>query len=157
MGRSARAIRRAASEYASLPCTGASCRTPAGNLPGSPAARARQDDHIATLFTCGERGQEIAVVLRNSTMATECIGHQRQNAQRGSVHRMPAKPPPPERPSAAPRGTSRQRAQELAANAAMRGSRCSHAWIGVANPVLGRSITLEGSGTRGLFGQHALG
>ena len=30
-------------------------------------------------------------------------------------------------------------------------SRCNHVWMGVPKPVLGRSITLRGSGTRGLF------
>ena len=64
-------------------------------------------------------------------------------------------PPRPRRPSALPRRTC-QPARELAANLWMRSSRCSHACMGVTKPVLERSTTLRGSGTRGLFASRAL-
>src|SRR5215469_596332 len=84
-------------------------------------------------------------------MPSECIGSQRENSQ------------PRLRHYAAALAVDTWKAQRLAhahLSAAsegtrrhcwMRVSRCNHVWIGVPKPVLGRSITLRGRGTRGLF------
>ena len=120
-------------------------------------ARARQDDHLAN------SDHMPRARIRNRG----CIARSR-HARR--MHRSPAQElATPIRPSRFRYSRRHLKAQRLAhghlstASAGtrrhcwMRLSRCSQVWMGVAKPVLGRSITLRGSGTRGLFREHTLG
>ena len=68
----------------------------------------------------------------------------------------PLRPPPPGTPSAAPRDISEPQAQEPGATAGCAYHAAASHWIGVVNPVFGRSITLDGRGRRGLVASRRL-
>ena len=117
MGRCARAAQSAASENASLPCTGGSCRTPEGSVP-SGVARARGRtitspirSHVASEDRKSRLYWAIPPRPPNASVTSA------RTRSEGSTITFPLRPPPPERPSAAPRGISGPQAREPVATA----------------------------------------